>query len=139
MSTGSAKTKKNVKTDYKMKMPTYMLLTQFSLRPDNMGFHYIGWVLETYGYGISMQKFTAVYEHCGKAFGVTGTSVERCMRHAIEVASVVMGEEERAYIFGNSIGNTETPTVSHFLSCLGIIWDDRVNGTASKEEDNTEE
>lgn len=60
---------------------------------------------------------TIVYPETGRLHGATGTSVERCIRHAID-AAWMKGDMERQYAyFGNTIdGGRGKPTNSEFIA-----------------------
>ena len=68
----------------------------------------------------ALDQITKVlYPTIAKHFGVTWSSVERCIRHAVTIAMDRLYPEAITELFGNTVNpNRGTPSNSHFIAAI---------------------
>ena len=93
------------------------VMRKLGIPPDLKGYHYtekaVIMLNDDFDAGNMPRGTTKIYNEIGKLFGKTAASVERCIRHSLDVARC--NETE---LFDYLFGNLKTVTVSNFISVI---------------------
>lgn len=92
-------------------------MRELGITKDLNGYHYIvkaaTMMNEDVDKGVLPRGITTLYYEIGNHFDVTPPSVERCMRHCIQVA-----KRNNSTFFDTLFGNIKKVTVSNFVSVI---------------------
>jgi hypothetical protein len=93
------------------------VMRELGITPDLKGYHYteraVIMLNEDFEEGNIPRGATTIYNEVGKHFGQTGTSIERCLRYSVDVAT-----RNKTALFEFLFGNLKTVTVSNFISVI---------------------
>ena len=97
------------------------IIKDLGISPDLKGYHYIRCAVETQLTDKSFIGATMLlYQAVAEEFDTTVTSIERCIRHAIEVGwNRTPDQEFITKLFGNTLNTAkEYPTNSEFITTI---------------------
>lgn len=96
-------------------------LLELGISPELKGFEYIKRFLQIRD--LSRYKLMECYELIGKACKTKSASVERSIRHVVELSFEHIPENYKRKIFGNIYLKDGKPTNKTFLYCLKLYYE----------------